>query len=85
MNSIWLVALQYGCSVADLYHNERNHQGIGNVLIFPEPGPMIAQDRFDVAAASAECSTIMIGQHDEPQRPVFGYNAMVSVDFFGCP
>jgi hypothetical protein len=20
------------------YHGERNHQGIGNVLIFPEPG-----------------------------------------------
>jgi len=25
------------CSVADLCHRERNHQGIGNVLIFPEP------------------------------------------------
>jgi hypothetical protein len=21
------------------YHRERNHQGIGNVLIFPEPSP----------------------------------------------
>jgi putative transposase len=22
------------------YHNERNHQGIGNVLIFPQPKPI---------------------------------------------
>ena len=39
MDSICLAALQYGCTVADLYHHERNHQGIGNVLIFPEPSP----------------------------------------------
>jgi len=34
---------------------------------------LIAQHRFDAAAASAECSIIMIGPHDEPGIPVFGY------------
>jgi hypothetical protein len=29
--------LQYGCSVADLYHSERNHQGKSNILLFPNP------------------------------------------------
>jgi hypothetical protein len=29
---------QYGFSVADLYHSERNHQGLANQLISPEPG-----------------------------------------------
>ena len=27
-----------GCSVGDLYHIERNHQGVGNRLISPEAG-----------------------------------------------
>ena len=33
----------------------------------------IALDRFPAAAAPAECSIIMIGPHDEPGIPVFGY------------
>jgi hypothetical protein len=26
----------YGCCVAELYHSERNHQGLGNRLIMPD-------------------------------------------------
>ena len=37
MDTIWLAVRQYGCSVADLYHRERNHQGLDNKLICPEP------------------------------------------------
>jgi len=29
---------QYGCSVAELYLTERNHQGLANRLISPEAG-----------------------------------------------
>jgi hypothetical protein len=35
MNRIWLEVRQYGCSVADLYQQERNHQGKDNLLLFP--------------------------------------------------
>jgi hypothetical protein len=35
MDNKYLVVPQYGCPVADLYHAERNHQGKGNVLLFP--------------------------------------------------
>ena len=35
MDSRWLATRQYGCSVADLYHHERNHQGKANRLLFP--------------------------------------------------
>jgi putative transposase len=38
MDRIWLAVRQYGCSVADLYRHERNHQGLANQLISPEPG-----------------------------------------------
>jgi hypothetical protein len=34
---------------------------------------LVERDRFDAAAASAECSTIMIGPHDEPSISSFGY------------
>jgi len=34
-----------------------------------------AVPRFDAAATSVECSIIMIGPHDEPGIPVFGYSA----------
>ena len=37
MDSIGLAVHQYGCSVADLYHSERNHQGKSNLLLFPSP------------------------------------------------
>jgi putative transposase len=33
MDNRCLAAPQYGCSVAELYHHERNHQGLGNRLI----------------------------------------------------
>ena len=52
MDSICLVVPQYGCSVADLYHAERNHQGIGNMLILPAPslkhrkGPILCRSRL---------------------------------------
>lgn len=38
---VWVSATQYyGCWVVDLYHEERNHQGLHDRLIFPEPtGP----------------------------------------------
>lgn len=36
MDNESLAAPQYGCSVADLYHHERNHQGKGNRLLFPD-------------------------------------------------
>ena len=36
-----LVIPQYGRSVADLYHNERNHQGLSNRLIQPEPDHLV--------------------------------------------
>ena len=36
MDNKYLVVPQYGCPVADLYHSERNHQGLGNRLIFPD-------------------------------------------------
>jgi len=32
-----LVIPQYGRSVADLYQTERNHQGLSNRLILPDP------------------------------------------------
>src|SRR3954469_21214926 len=35
MDKEGLVIPQYGRSVADLYHTERNHQGLGNRLIIP--------------------------------------------------
>ena len=35
MDNKSLLIPQYGCSVAHLYHGERNHQGKGNVLLFP--------------------------------------------------
>jgi hypothetical protein len=35
MDNKCLVIPQYGCSVADLYHLERNHQGKGNELLTP--------------------------------------------------
>jgi hypothetical protein len=36
MDNEGLEVLQYGCFVAALYHNERNHQGLSNRLIQPE-------------------------------------------------
>ena len=45
MDSICLVALQYGCSVADLYLEERNHQGKGNVLLFPRNEEIIGSSK----------------------------------------
>jgi hypothetical protein len=39
MDSIWLAIRQYRCSVAYLYHGERNHQGKANQLLFPRPAP----------------------------------------------
>jgi len=36
-----LVIPQYGRSVADLYHSERNHQGLGNRLIQPDPDHLV--------------------------------------------
>ena len=38
MDNKYLVVPQYGCPVADLYHSERNHQGLRNQLISPEAG-----------------------------------------------
>ena len=43
MDNKCLLIPQYGCSVADLYHGERNHQGKGNQLLFPERGPIPKQ------------------------------------------
>jgi len=40
---------------------------------FLNPVLLIAPDRFVVAVASAECSIIMTGPHDELGIPVFGY------------
>jgi len=37
MDNKYLVVPQYGCPVADLYHQERNHQGKDNLLLFPVP------------------------------------------------
>ena len=37
MDKEGLVIPQYGRSVADLYHEERNHQGKNNLLLFPAP------------------------------------------------
>ena len=36
MDNGCLAVPQYGCSVAELYHHERNHQGLGNRLIMRE-------------------------------------------------
>ena len=38
MDNKCLVIPQYGCSVADLYHRERNHQGKDNQLLTPLVG-----------------------------------------------
>jgi hypothetical protein len=53
------------------YHGERNHQGIGNMLISPTLVSSIIADRFDAAAASAECSIIMTGPPDKCARSGF--------------
>src|SRR4051812_6801918 len=42
------------------YHAERNHQGIGNLLIVPDR----SLTHNDVKAASAECSITMTGPPD---------------------
>ena len=47
------------------YHSERNHQGIGNLLIFPANNSPAAPDLFKPAAVSAECSITMSGQRDQ--------------------
>jgi putative transposase len=39
MDNEGLVFPQYGYSVADLYHAERNHQGKGNQLLFSQWAP----------------------------------------------
>ena len=36
MDNGCLAVPQYGCSVAELYHHERNHQGPGNRLIIED-------------------------------------------------
>jgi putative transposase len=41
MDNKGLAVPQYGCSVADLYHCERNHQGLDNRLIQPEPTHLV--------------------------------------------
>jgi putative transposase len=55
------------------HHGERNHQGLGNLLIFPEIGLADRAGPVRCRAASAECSIIMIGPRDEPGISVFGY------------
>jgi putative transposase len=49
MDNKCLVIPQYGCSVADLYHGERNHQGKGNKLLFPEAGEELKRTGHTVA------------------------------------
>ena len=54
------------------YHGERNHQGIGNLLIFPDPSLTDRDaDRSDAEAASAECSTTMTGRLDNSSHSSF--------------
>ena len=48
MDNKCLVIPQYGCSVADLYHGERNHQGKGNKLLFPDAGDKTKQRGYAV-------------------------------------
>jgi hypothetical protein len=48
MGNKCLVVPQYGCSVADLYHSERNHQGKGNHLLFPDAGEKRNQQRRSI-------------------------------------
>jgi putative transposase len=50
MDNKCLVIPQYGCSVADLYHRERNHQGKGNKLLFPD-----AADKTEERGHAVEC------------------------------
>jgi putative transposase len=46
-------------------HGERNHQGIGNLLLSLIPISPDTTDQSDVEAASAECSTTTSGLRDE--------------------
>jgi hypothetical protein len=67
MDNKCLVVPQYGCSVADLYHGERNHQGKGNKLLFPEAGDETQTTRphpLRVATGSEVYSSTMAASHD---------------------
>jgi putative transposase len=39
MDNGLLATQYYGCWVVDLYHHERNHQGLDNQLILPGVAP----------------------------------------------
>ena len=54
------------------YHGERNHQGIGNLLIFPDPGLSGRDGSGCAGAASAECSTTTRPRRLTTSVPVFG-------------
>jgi hypothetical protein len=48
------------------FHSERNHQGKGNVLLFPAPicSGGAAGGRVECTARWAACSGIILGQHE---------------------
>ena len=50
-----------GVVFAELYHSERNHQGKGNVLLFPTPLPRHAVAMSAAANDSAACFDTIAG------------------------
>jgi hypothetical protein len=50
------------------YHTERNHQGVGNLLIVPRRLPPLSPDPFDARAVSAECLTTITEPPDNPTQ-----------------
>jgi hypothetical protein len=55
------------------YHRERNHQGVGNVLLFPEIGLVDRAGPVRCSSGLGGLSIIMSGSHDVPGVPVSGH------------
>ena len=60
MDNEGLEVPQYGCSVAALYYLERNHQGLGNLLIQTGSRPPLKYRRGSVSRTSGRHAELLL-------------------------
>jgi len=63
--SLWRIVLEYVAR----YHGERNHQGKGNVILFPMPLPREVGTQGGVACRERLGGLITTAQRDRLPRP----------------
>jgi hypothetical protein len=53
------------------YHAERNHQGLGNLLLQPLSAPALLNRPISSDSAWVECSTTTIGKQPDCHESIF--------------